>query len=72
MPLGNNDEGREVLAKYFCDLHNNVNNRLQKPQFDCASVFEYWGGECGCDGSSDDGQNKTSTNVTKTTDDQPK
>ena len=32
---------------YMCDLHNQVNKRLHKPQFDCDIVEETWS-ECGC------------------------
>ncbi|KXS21627.1 sulfhydryl oxidase, partial [Gonapodya prolifera JEL478] len=35
-------ESRKDLAKWFCDLHNEVNVRLGKPIFDCAKVDERW------------------------------
>lgn len=31
-----------ALSQWFCDLHNNVNVRLGKPEFDCTKVFERW------------------------------
>jgi FAD-linked sulfhydryl oxidase len=39
---------REELVLYLCGLHNNVNERLNKPKFDCNKAFEFWGGNCGC------------------------
>ena len=33
---------------YICDLHNIVNEALNKPKFDCKRAFDYWGGNCGC------------------------
>lgn len=30
------------LAQWFCELHNEVNERLGKPKFDCSKVFERW------------------------------
>lgn len=39
---------REELVQYFCDLHNIVNKRLEKPIFDCKEALNYWGGSCGC------------------------
>jgi hypothetical protein len=29
-------------------MHNVVNKRLGKPEFTCNDVFDFWGGECGC------------------------
>ena len=37
---------RANLAHWFCKAHNNVNERLGKPQYDCAKVTERW--KCGC------------------------
>ncbi|VDM57193.1 unnamed protein product [Angiostrongylus costaricensis] len=36
--LGN----REDFAMWMCRLHNKVNRRLGKPDFDCLKVFERW------------------------------
>lgn len=33
---------RKELAQWFCEVHNKVNNRLNKPQFDCSKVDERW------------------------------
>lgn len=41
---------RQELVQYFCDLHNIVNKRLEKPIFDCKNALSYWGGDCGCSG----------------------
>ena len=41
-------KSREDLVFYFCDLHNKVNKRLGKPEYDCMKTFEIWGGDCGC------------------------
>jgi len=30
------------LSEWFCELHNNVNVRLGKPEFDCSKVLERW------------------------------
>jgi hypothetical protein len=34
---------------YLCELHNVVNKMLNKPTFDCFTLEEHWGGDCGCD-----------------------
>lgn len=39
---------RDSLVYYFCDLHNEVNERLKKPYFDCKKAFDFWGGDCNC------------------------
>ena len=39
---------RNELVYYFCMLHNEVNERLKKPYFDCKKAFEFWGGDCNC------------------------
>ena len=38
---------RRTAIKYVCNLHNHVNERLNKPIFDCDKAAEYWGGDCG-------------------------
>lgn len=40
---------REELVFYLCGLHNNVNERLGKPIYECHQAFEIWGGDCGCE-----------------------
>ena len=43
----------KIEAKeYLCILHNKVNKRLQKEQFDCKNLDSVWGtdnDDCGCD-----------------------
>lgn len=34
--------GREQLSKWLCGVHNEVNERLGKDQFDCSRVLERW------------------------------
>jgi FAD-linked sulfhydryl oxidase len=41
-------ECRDDIARYLCQLHNEVNKFLKKPIFDCDRVYEVWGGDCGC------------------------
>ncbi|KAJ3021630.1 hypothetical protein HKX48_008111 [Thoreauomyces humboldtii] len=31
-----------ALSKWFCEVHNEVNERQGKPIFDCSKVFERW------------------------------
>uniref|UniRef100_A0A1A7YYZ3 Sulfhydryl oxidase n=1 Tax=Iconisemion striatum TaxID=60296 RepID=A0A1A7YYZ3_9TELE len=33
---------RQALSQWFCHLHNNINVRLGKPEFDCSRVDERW------------------------------
>lgn len=45
-------ESRRDFSQWMCRLHNDVNNRLGKPQFDCSKVDERWrdgppDGSCG-------------------------
>lgn len=32
----------EALSKWLCDIHNEVNSRLGKKQFDCSLVLKRW------------------------------
>lgn len=41
---------RKSLVNYFCKIHNIVNKRLNKEEFDCSKAYNEWGGDCGCDG----------------------
>ena len=41
-------KSREELVFYICELHNDVNKRLNKPIHDCKKAFDIWGGDCGC------------------------
>jgi FAD-linked sulfhydryl oxidase len=45
------NSNREELVLYMCNIHNIVNKRLNKTEFDCNETFHFWGGDCGCDGS---------------------
>ncbi|KAJ3200070.1 hypothetical protein HK099_002827 [Clydaea vesicula] len=31
-----------TLSKWMCNVHNEVNERLEKPVFDCSKVFQRW------------------------------
>jgi len=42
-------KSREDLVHYLCELHNNVNIRLEKPVYECKKAFDIWGSDCGCD-----------------------
>lgn len=44
---------RKDVVGYFCKIHNIVNLRLNKEIFDCEKAFDHWGGDCGCDGTSE-------------------
>lgn len=35
-------ESRNELASWFCQIHNRVNVRLNKPEFDCTKIDERW------------------------------
>lgn len=35
-------QSRTLLSRWFCDVHNEVNERLGKPKFDCDKVDERW------------------------------
>lgn len=35
-------EDRGTLSQWFCKVHNEVNERLGKPMFDCSKVDERW------------------------------
>lgn len=35
-------ESRTALANWFCQMHNLVNVKLNKPEFDCSKVDERW------------------------------
>lgn len=42
-------DNRNKVVKFFCEVHNIVNKRIKKPEFQCKKAVEYWGGDCGCD-----------------------
>lgn len=35
-------ESRHEFQQYMCEIHNEVNDRLGKPQFDCSKLNERW------------------------------
>lgn len=35
-------DNRKALSLWFCLIHNKVNEKLKKPQFDCSKVDERW------------------------------
>ena len=35
-------ESRSKLVGWMCDMHNNVNQRLGKPVFDCKIASDFW------------------------------
>ncbi|KAF7729523.1 hypothetical protein EC973_004197 [Apophysomyces ossiformis] len=37
-----NADSRDTLSQWLCRRHNEVNAKLNKPQFDCSKVFERW------------------------------
>ena len=41
-------KNRNTISKFFCNIHNEVNLRLGKENFDCNKMFDIWGGDCGC------------------------
>ena len=38
--------GRNAAAGWACFVHNNVNERLKKPQFNCNDIGDFY--DCGC------------------------
>ena len=40
-------KSREEFSRWMCELHNEVNERLGKPYFDCSKVMERWRSGCG-------------------------
>ena len=57
-----NATSRQDLTMYLCNLHNNVNLRLNKEIYNCtASLQKDYGGDCGCSES----DNSTATNNTE-------
>ena len=38
--------GRNAAAGWACFVHNEVNARLEKPMFDCATIGDFY--DCGC------------------------
>ena len=38
--------GRTAAAGWACFVHNEVNKRLEKPEFDCSKIGDFY--DCGC------------------------
>jgi hypothetical protein len=49
---------RQSASQWACKVHNLVNERLGKPQFDCSKVADVW--KCGC-ADEDNKSNSTSS-----------
>ncbi len=50
-PITRNVTSQKELSQWMCRMHNEVNERLGKPMFECAFVEERWrdgpkSGEC--------------------------
>lgn len=50
---------------YMCNLHNQVNERIKKPIFDCKKALSFWGGDCGCTENKDKKENHDNKNTTR-------
>lgn len=37
-----NTSGRTALSAWWCRIHNRVNKKLGKPEFDCTKINERW------------------------------
>lgn len=35
-------ESQEALSQWLCKMHNRVNVKIGKPEFDCSKVNERW------------------------------
>ena len=47
-------KGQEELSTWFCQMHNLVNARLGKEQFDCSQVMLRWRGEVNDESNQDE------------------
>jgi len=48
---------RESASQWGCSVHNHVNARLKKPEFDCSTIAEKY--KCGCaDADKEENQGK--------------
>lgn len=45
---------RDAASQWACSVHNKVNERLEKPMFDCSLVAEMY--KCGCDDVETEGE----------------
>ncbi|KAG2189282.1 hypothetical protein INT44_004424 [Umbelopsis vinacea] len=44
---------RDAASQWACSVHNKVNERLEKPMFDCSLVADMY--QCGCDEEGEEG-----------------
>ncbi|KAJ3031421.1 UNVERIFIED_CONTAM: hypothetical protein HDU68_004111 [Siphonaria sp. JEL0065] len=44
---------KKAVADWACRVHNIVNKRKEKPQFDCSKILEFY--DCGCGPEEEDG-----------------
>lgn len=44
---------RNAAAGWGCFIHNEVNAMLEKPEFDCNKIGDFY--DCGCSGEDEDG-----------------
>lgn len=35
-------DSQDILSQWLCQLHNKVNRKIHKPEFDCSKVNERW------------------------------
>ena len=63
------DSNRKEVVMYFCELHNIVNKKLGKEEFDCDKAFEFWGGDCGFSGDDEEENANDSKDNDKSKDD---
>ncbi|KAL0632220.1 hypothetical protein Q9L58_008892 [Maublancomyces gigas] len=54
---------RDAASQWGCHIHNLVNERLHKPEFDCGSVTETY--KCGCADAEDEGETETTEGITQ-------
>jgi FAD-linked sulfhydryl oxidase len=59
---------RSNAAVWACFVHNKVNERLKKPEFDCAKIGDFY--DCGCGEDGKDG--KKGESGKKSDDNEPK
>ncbi|KAI3640051.1 hypothetical protein MIR68_000929 [Amoeboaphelidium protococcarum] len=53
--------GRKIASDYMCSLHNKVNSRLGKKQFDCSKAMAIW--QCGCPDEADEESDDTTLQI---------
>ncbi|KAL3478184.1 ERV/ALR sulfhydryl oxidase domain-containing protein [Aspergillus californicus] len=56
---------RNAAAGWGCFVHNEVNEMLKKPAFDCNNLGDFY--DCGCGDEVGEGKNESSESMSKTT-----